>query len=134
MTVGALLHLGLSVNALQRQLELLALRGYSIAATPRRVYGIDAMKFDVHAAQHGHAHRPFRSIREMLEGSSLPATVKRHAIAIFSKLAEAEGRVHGVATDDVEFHEVGAVDSIIDIVGAAIGLDALGVEQVYVSP
>jgi len=134
MTVAAFVHLGLSLEELQRQLRHLVLSGYSIAATPRHVHGIEAMKFDVHVAAHGHAHRAFRSIRQMLEDSDLHAVVKRHALAIFSKLAEAEGRVHGVAMDDVEFHEVGAVDSIIDIVGAAIGLHVFGIERVHVSP
>jgi uncharacterized protein (TIGR00299 family) protein len=69
----------------------------------------------------------------MIEGSSLSAGVKQRALAVFTKLAEAEGKVHAVASDDVEFHEVGAVDSIVDIVGAAVGLDYFAPEQVLVS-
>jgi len=133
MTVGAFIDLGLSVDELRRQLQQVALSGYSLSATPRRVHGIGAVKFDVHTATHGHAHRPFRNIRRMLEDSTLDAAVKRNALAIFAKLAEAEGRVHGVAIDEVEFHEVGAVDSIIDIVGAAIGLQTFDIERVHVS-
>lgn len=90
---------------------------------------------DPHAHQHGaHAHRAWADIRAMLTGSALAPAVKERALAIFARLAEAEGTVHGVAPDAVAFHEVGAVDSIVDIVGTAIGLVALGVEQVYVSP
>lgn len=134
MTVGAFVDLGLPLEQLQRQLQQVALGDYTITATPRRVHGIGATKFEVHTAMHGHAHRAFRDIRRMLGASALDAVAKRHALAIFSKLAAAEGHVHGVAVDDVEFHEVGAVDSIIDIVGAAIGLQTFAIERVYVAP
>lgn len=80
-----------------------------------------------------HAHRAWGDIRAMIAASGLSAPVQERAQAIFARLAEAEGRVHGVATEAVTFHEVGAVDSIVDIVGTAIGLVALGVERAYVS-
>jgi uncharacterized protein (TIGR00299 family) protein len=133
MTVGALLALGLPLEQLKQELAHLPLADYTIAVAPRRVHGIGAIKFDVHVTAHGHAHRAFRDIREMLERSSLQPAVKRSALGIFTKLAEAEGRVHGVEPDAVEFHEVGAVDSIVDIVSTAIGVAWLGVESVYVS-
>lgn len=133
MTVGALLSLGLPLEQLKQQLLQVPLTGYTITAAPRTVNAITATKFDVRVASQGHEHRAFRDIRQMLEGSALESTAKRHALAIFARLAEAEGRVHGVPPDDVEFHEVGAVDSIIDIVGAAIGVVWLGVECTYVS-
>jgi uncharacterized protein (TIGR00299 family) protein len=82
---------------------------------------------------HAHEHRAFREIRAMIEGSTLSAAVKSRALAIFTRLAVAEGHVHGVAPDDVTFHEVGAVDSIVDIVGTAVALVALGVEHTFVS-
>jgi uncharacterized protein (TIGR00299 family) protein len=134
MTVGAFVHLGLPVAILQRALQGLALGSYAIAATPCSVYGIGAIKFDVQTAADGHAHRAFRDIRQMLTDSALEAGAKRRALAIFSTLAAAEGRIHGVAPEDVEFHEVGAIDSVIDIVGTAIGLHTFGIERVYVSP
>ena len=87
-----------------------------------------------HAHGHGHDHRPYREIRELIERAKLGAGVKRRALAIFGRLAEAEGSVHGVATDDVMFHEVGMKDAIIDVVGAAWGFDRLGVDDVRVSP
>ena len=133
MTVGALLALGLPLDQLTHELQQLPLTGYSVSATPRHVNGINATKFDVHTTAHGHAHRPFREIRDMIERSTLPPTVKRHALAIFTKLADAEGHVHGVEPDAVEFHEVGAIDSIVDIVGTAIGITALNIEGAYVS-
>jgi len=83
-----------------------------------------------HCEGHHHAHRTFRSIREMIEGAALKDSVKADAIAVFRVLAEAEGAVHDKPADDVHFHEVGAVDSIIDIVGAAICWDLLGVDAI----
>jgi pyridinium-3,5-bisthiocarboxylic acid mononucleotide nickel chelatase len=135
MTVGALLSLGVPFEHLNAQLRHLPLSGYTIAAEPRQTHGIDAIKFDVQlTAPAQHAHRAFRDIRSMLEASPLDPVAKRHALAIFAKLAAAEAHVHAVAPDDVEFHEVGAVDSIVDIVGAAVGIAALGIERAYVSP
>jgi uncharacterized protein (TIGR00299 family) protein len=133
MTVGGLLAVGLPLERLQQDLERLSLPGYTIAAEPRQVCGIRAIKFHVHTASDPDTHRPFRAIRELIDRSSLAPAVKRHALSIFTRLAEAEGHVHGIAPDDVEFHEVGAVDSIVDIVGTAIGIAVLGVERVYAS-
>jgi len=82
-------------------------------------------------AEHGHRH--YRDIRAMLEASGLAAGAKRRALAIFARLAEAEGKVHGMVVDEVTFHEVGAIDSIVDIAAAAIAMDLLGVEHVYTS-
>jgi pyridinium-3,5-bisthiocarboxylic acid mononucleotide nickel chelatase len=133
MTVGALLALGVPLDLIQQQLNLLPLEGYAIRSAPRHVNGIAATKFDVEVSAHGHTHRAFRSIRSMLESSKMEPATQRRALAIFERLAEAEGLVHGVAPDDVEFHEVGAVDSIVDIVASAAGVTTLGVEAIYVS-
>src|SRR5438270_528786 len=106
MTVGAFLALGLPLDHLRAALEQVALAGYTISAETRHVNGIVATKFDVHLNSHGHAHRAYREIRALLEPSRLDEVARRHALAIFSKLAEAEARVHGIAPDEVEFHEV----------------------------
>lgn len=147
MTVGALLALGLPLDHLRAELARLDLHGYAIAAEPRLVNGIAATKFDVrleeeghhhhapgHAHDHepGHGHRAYRDIRALIEGSGLAADVKDTALRIFARLAEAEGRVHRKPPDDVTFHEVGAVDSIVDIVGAAIGVNYLGIGCAWV--
>ena len=138
MTVGALLSLGVDLARLQAELAALPLSGYRLRATRCEVNGIGACKFDVDIdAPHdhsGHEHRAFRDIRAMLEESAIRAVVRDRALAIFTRLAEAESRVHGVALDDVRFHEVGAVDSIVDVVGTAIGLAELGVERFFASP
>jgi len=134
MAVGALLALGLPVDRLRQALAQLSLGEYSISATSQQVHGITATKFDVHVAAAGLTHRSFRDIRQMLHSSALAPAVKQCAIGIFTKLAEAEGRIHGVQPEEVEFHEIGAVDSIIDIVGTAVGIAWLEPERVYVSP
>lgn len=135
MIVGGLLALGVSLERLKSQLETLPLHGYRLRVSEKLVHGIRAQKFDVELeeAHHGHEHRPVREIRSMLAQSGLAVTVKERALTIFGRLAEAEGRVHGVDPDDVELHEVGAVDSIVDVVSAAIGISELGVESVHVS-
>lgn len=147
MTVGALLGLGLELEDLRAQLAALPLHGYALRAERRLVNAITAVKFDVdvdgahghgrehgHAHEPGHAHRSFAEIRAMIAGSGLAARVRETALAIFGRLAEAEAHVHGVPVEAVTFHEVGAVDSIVDIVGTAIGLAALDVDRVYASP
>ena len=90
-----------------------------------------------HPHSHSHPHadeRTFTRIRELITGSRLSAWVKQKSVAIFQRIAEAEGRVHGLPPEQVHFHEVGAVDSIVDIVGACIGLELLGKPRVLASP
>ncbi|HEV8714243.1 MAG TPA: nickel pincer cofactor biosynthesis protein LarC [Candidatus Binatia bacterium] len=132
MTVGALLHIGVSLDALRAELMKLPLSGYQLSQSERLQSGIRATKFDVEVSE-PLGERSFRAIAHMLQESTLIPQVKETALRIFTVLAEAEGRVHGVAAEAVHFHEVGAVDSIVDIVGAAFGLHALGIEKVYAS-
>lgn len=132
MTVGALLHLGVSLEALRAELAKLPLSGYQLSQGERVQSGIRATKFNVEVRE-PLGERSFRAIARLLQESALLPQVKETALRIFTVLAEAEGRVHGVAPEAVHFHEVGAVDSIVDIVGAAFGLHALGIEKVYAS-
>ena len=93
---------------------------------------------DHHAHEHNHPHehvhgRTHREIRTLIEASDLSAFVKKHALGIFRRIAEAEGKIHGMSVEDVHFHEVGALDSIADIVLTCVGIEALGVEKVFVS-
>ncbi|HUE29811.1 MAG TPA: nickel pincer cofactor biosynthesis protein LarC [Verrucomicrobiae bacterium] len=143
MTVGALLDLGLPLDALRGAIAALALPGVEVAAERVARSGIAATKFHVrvhgehpergeHAHRHG--HRPWREIRDLLVGGRLAAPVAERALAVFTRLAEAEGRVHGVPADAVQFHEVGALDAIVDVVGAALGFVHLGVEAIYAGP
>ncbi|MEX1021405.1 MAG: LarC family nickel insertion protein, partial [Litorilinea sp.] len=79
----------------------------------------------------GDQHRHLHHIREIIEAADLPPSVQSRAVAVFTRLAQAEATVHGASVEDVHFHEVGALDAIIDIVGVCAGLDALGIEQLY---
>lgn len=137
MTIGALVALGVSIDQLRGELALLDLAGYAVAVAERHVHGIRAYKFDVAiepaSAEHHHAHRTYADIRALIDGSRLSRRVRQTALAIFARLADAEGHVHGIAAEAVTFHEVGAVDSIVDIVGTAIGLAALEIDHVYTS-
>lgn len=132
MTVGALLGLGVPLEHLQAELTKLPLPpdSYALSTHHTERRHVAALKFDV-AVNDQHTHRHYAGIDAMIAVSGLSDTVKERARAIFRRLAEAEALVHGVAIDEVHFHEVGAVDSIVDIVGTAICLDYLGVEKVY---
>jgi pyridinium-3,5-bisthiocarboxylic acid mononucleotide nickel chelatase len=138
MTVGALVSLGVAPDLIERELAGLPVRGFEVRFSDREVHGIRAVKFDVSLRKRAlkdraGEHRLFRDIRASIEGSKLRLPCKEKALAIFTRLAEAEARVHGVAVDAVEFHEVGAVDSIVDIVATAIGMVEIGAERVCVS-
>lgn len=141
MTVGALLALGVDIAHVRSELAALPVGGYAVRASEVRVHGLRACKFDVdvestvgaHDHHEAHLHRTYADIRSLIAQSALASRAKQTALAIFARLAEAEGRVHGVAPDVVTFHEVGAIDSIVDVVATAIGLAALGVDDVYAS-
>ena len=147
MTVGALLDLGADAENLRRELKKLPVDGYQLKFGRRSVHGIDACDFDVilteeHGSReqgeewghHGHHHhRTMKEIREMLLSSGLSDRVKDTALHIFEVLARAEGKVHGKPADQVAFHEVGAVDSIVDIVGTAVCLENLGIRKILYS-
>lgn len=132
MAVGALLDLGVPLEYLRTELDKLGLPpgSYEISTSRTERHHVAALKFDVAVHDH-HTHRHYAGIDALISGSGLAGSVKERARQIFRRLAEAESLVHGVAIEDVHFHEVGAIDSIIDIVGTAICLDYLGVEAVY---
>jgi pyridinium-3,5-bisthiocarboxylic acid mononucleotide nickel chelatase len=134
MIIGALLDLGVELETLGAQLSTLGLSGYEIKADRVKRSGIAAVKFDVTVDEHKQPARTLSDIREIINKSGLTESVKSRALRVFERLAEAEAHVHGTTIDRVHFHEVGAVDSIIDTVGAIIGLEALGVERFYSSP
>ncbi|HSW52026.1 MAG TPA: nickel pincer cofactor biosynthesis protein LarC [Sulfuricaulis sp.] len=132
MITGALIDAGADAPTLFAGLESLG-TGARFRAERVKRKGIMGTQFIVeHEDQKKHRHLPH--IVKMIEAAELPAPVKENAVTIFTALGEAEAEVHGVPIEKVHFHEVGAVDSICDIVGAAFGLYLLGVEQVHVSP
>ncbi|HMC34358.1 MAG TPA: nickel insertion protein, partial [Myxococcales bacterium] len=124
MVVAALLHLGAPRAALDDGLRRLGLAGVSVEVHEVEVAGIRALHADVRAPEEGHAHRRWREIRDLLSRSRLPPRAAELAQSCFALLAKAEGRIHGIAPDEVEFHEIGSIDSIADIVGAALLVDA----------
>jgi len=134
MTLAAFLDLGVPIDYLQRELAKLPLplSSYTISAEKRARKGIAATGLLVHVEEH-QPHRHYTHIAAMIEGSGLTEKAKEIAQRIFFRLAEAEAKVHGVEMGEVHFHEVGAVDSIIDIVGTAICLDYLQIKEVYAS-
>ena len=132
MTLGALVDAGVELAMLQHGIDSLGLPSCKLVVDETKRKGFRATNLTV---QHEpeHAHRHLHHITDMIQGSVLTEPQKESAIAIFTKLAEAEAKVHGSTVEKVHFHEVGAVDSIADIVGCAIGFDLLGVDKVFCS-
>jgi pyridinium-3,5-bisthiocarboxylic acid mononucleotide nickel chelatase len=140
MTLGAFVSAGLPLDELRSELAKIDLGGYSI--TERRITRsmVSATKIDVEVAdtahgEHGHAHqRSYLDIMRLIDASRLNDSIKARSKAIFQTIAKAEAKIHDTTVDKVHFHEVGAIDSIVDIVGAAICIEKLGIECVYSSP
>ena len=133
MTLGALVDAGVPLDALQAGIDSLGLPSCRFEAEEVQRRGFRATKVHVrHEPEH--AHRHLHQITEMIAGSHLKERQKELATRIFTRLGEAEAHVHGTTLKKVHFHEVGAVDSIADIVGAAIGWDLLGAERLFCSP
>jgi pyridinium-3,5-bisthiocarboxylic acid mononucleotide nickel chelatase len=134
MILGALVDVGVSLDALRQELARLALPGWRLTAREVRRGAFRATKVDVEIDPGtASAHRHLGDIVGILEASGLAPAVLGGAVAIFRRLAEAEARVHGTTVEEVHFHDVGAVDAIVDVTGAVVALRLLGVEAVHVS-
>ena len=147
MFLGAMIDIGVDAAVLEAELAKLSLGGYQLHVGRKTKANIEGVKFDVHllptkgdehSHEHGHSHshshdanggrsheRTFSDIRSLINGSALSDWVKEKSVAVFRRVAEAEGKVHGMPPDEVHLHEVGAVDSIVDIVGGCIALELL---------
>ncbi len=123
MLLAAMIDLGLPFSVVEEAIAALPIAGFRIRTEKTKRSTVDATRFIVDVAGEHQPHRHYGHIREMIETSDLAMSVKTRAMAIFEVIAKAEARVHGTTIDKVHFHEVGAVDSIVDIVGAAAGLD-----------
>ncbi len=136
MIIGALLDAGLTIDCLREEIAKLGLSHYTLDVEKVVKRGIGGSKACIVIEQHhhDHHHRRLSDIREMIDKSDLQDSVKEKSIAIFNRLAEAEARVHRTTVEDIHFHEVGAMDSIIDVVGAVIGMTALGIQKIFCSP
>src|SRR5712672_1804422 len=132
MTLGALVDAGAELAAIQNGIDSLGLPNCRLVRTEVKKKGFRATQITVeHEPEHKHRH--LHHITAMIDGSSLTERQKDLARRVFGRLAEAEAKVHGSTVEKVHFHEVGAVDSIADIVGTAMGWDLLCIDEIYAS-
>lgn len=134
MLLGALIDAGLPVSVLREQLATLDLAGFSLSCRERHAGPLRGTRLEIEIAETGHPHRSLADILAILERSALPQPTRRRAAEVFRTLAQAEAKVHGCDLETVHFHEVGGMDAIIDIVGAAIGIAHLGIDRLICSP
>ena len=134
MVLGALVDLGLETGFLESELAKLKLEDYRLSFTRTAKHGISGTKAHVELIHHDHHGRHLSDIRQLLRNSDLSDDVKARSELIFTRLGEAEAKVHDTTAEEVHFHEVGAVDSIVDVVGSIIGISALGIGKIYSSP
>ncbi|MBI2206290.1 MAG: nickel pincer cofactor biosynthesis protein LarC [Candidatus Rokubacteria bacterium] len=133
MIMGALVDAGAPFDALRAALHTLPLGGWELTRREVTKGAFRATKVDVEIAGTDHPHRTLADVLAIIQGSGLPEPVKERAARIFRRLAEAEARVHGTTPDRVHFHDVGAVDAIVDVTGAAMALALLQIDAVHVS-
>jgi pyridinium-3,5-bisthiocarboxylic acid mononucleotide nickel chelatase len=132
MFVGAMLDLGLSLDKLKSELKKIPTLRYTLTVSKKTIHSIRATRFQV-VCRDKEPERSWKQIRRLIAGSSLRPKVKEAGTDIFSRLAEAEGKIHGVAPEKVHFHEIGATDSIVDIMAAAVGAHELGIDAFHFS-
>ena len=132
MTVGALLDAGLKVETLEKELKKLGLSGYQLEVNKVVKKGISATQFKVKIKEEG-VERRFKDILTILEKSKLDEEIKKETKKIFFNIAQAESKIHRKDIDKIHFHEIGGLDSIIDITSAVIGIKTLGIEEIHSS-
>lgn len=133
MTLGAFIDLGVPLSYLRKEIGRLPLEGFSISALKVNKNGLMATDVSVHDLD-GHGSRNYGEIRRLIEKSPFSSRVKSLSLTMFKTLAQAEATIHGSPIDQVHFHEVGGVDAIIDIVGAALSVVYLGIDEIVSSP
>lgn len=140
MFLGALIDLGVDASRLERELKKLPLGGWHLKVSRQINGGIAGVKFEVMTNESdtprspSPPHRTFAEIKRLIARSRLSLWARQKSVAVFQRIAEAEGKIHGVPSERVHFHEIGAVDSIVDIVGACVALEQLGKPRVLASP
>ncbi|HMM81054.1 MAG TPA: nickel pincer cofactor biosynthesis protein LarC [Pyrinomonadaceae bacterium] len=132
MILAGLIELGVDADVLRSELAKLNLEGIDLVIEKVDRSGINSTHVEV-KYPHEHVHRHLKDIVKIISESSLNDTIKERSVAIFTRLAEAEAKVHGISVERVHFHEVGALDAIVDIVGACIGFEMLGIENFVAS-
>jgi hypothetical protein len=137
MVLGALIDSGLDIDIISKGLKKLKIKGYEIKAAKvmRKALSGTSFKVIVKGSMRTHSHRPLAEILKLIDDSSLDSAVKENAKKIFNIIGDAESKVHGISNRKMlHLHELGDIDSIIDIVGTAIAIDALGIDEIYSSP
>ncbi|MFB4165373.1 LarC family nickel insertion protein [Alteribacillus sp. JSM 102045] len=134
MTLGALHALGADMEKVEKELKAFPIEAFSLKTSGEMKKGIYASKVDVIPEEEAHHHRHYSTICQMILDSDIAEKAKALSLQIFEPIAKAEAHIHHTTIDKVHFHEVGAVDSIVDVVGTALALDQLEIEEVFSSP
>jgi len=138
MALGSLIDLGADPEIIVAQLHSIGLTEFVLDVRARQVHGIQATDIEVviplhDHEEHEHHHRRLQDIQKMIQSGTLSERSQKRALSVFNVLAEAEAHVHGTTLDQVHFHEVGAVDSLVDILGTCIALDQLDIDEIRVA-
>jgi len=133
MFLGALVHLGVPIETLREAARAAGIENWRITSERVLRKGLAATRVTVDVEE-GHCHRRLSDMCELIEKSSLDAWVKEQAVAVFERIARAESEVHGKAIEEIHFHEVGALDAVIDVVGTLAGIGELGAHEIIASP
>jgi len=134
MCLGAVISAGVDAAELRDALAKLPVRGYELRWEKIKANGISAVNVFVDINEEEQPERCLDEIKQIIDNSELPEKVKKGSLAVFSRLAAAEATIHDTTPEKIHFHEVGAIDAIVDVVGTVLGLNLLGVERVYASP
>ena len=134
MILGAIVDAGVDVGRLREALQALNVGGFRLDARPGRRGGVSGTLISVDLEESARRPRRWQQFAEILAGSSLSPQIMQRATAILGRLAEAEAKVHRTSPDDTQLHELGELDTLVDVVGSVVGLELLGVDQVYASP
>lgn len=137
MILGAMVDLGVEIKEIRKALKKIDLKGYKLQADHVQRNGVTGTQVKVHIDKikphHSPPHRSYSNIRKLIEQSDLSSTVKRNSIEIFRKIAKVEARIHNTTIEKVHFHEVGGVDSIVDIVGGVWAIESLKLDKIFSS-
>jgi pyridinium-3,5-bisthiocarboxylic acid mononucleotide nickel chelatase len=137
MILGALVDLGVDIKDIRKALKGVDLKGYKLQAKKIQRNGLActqiAVAIEKPKPQHSHPHRSFTNIKKLIEQSGLPSKVKKNSIEIFKRIAKVEAQIHNTTIEKIHFHEVGGIDSIVDIVGGVWAIESLKLEKIYSS-
>ena len=136
MILGALVDLGVDIKGIRRALKRIDIEGYKLERKKVKRNGLSCtqIKIKLDNKKSRHIHRSFSNIKKLIENSELPQKIKKNSITIFERIAKVEASIHGSPVEKVHFHEVGGVDSIVDIVGGVWAIEALKLDKIYSSP